>query len=86
VASGNRAEAVRQLDKLQQSGRKYVSPYLIARLHVALGQNEEALAWLRKGLDEYAGGMDRIKVEPDLDPLRPDPRFQALLRRMNFPQ
>ena len=86
AASGNRAEAVRQLDKLQQPGGEYVSPFLIARLHVALGQNEEALAWLRKGLDEYAGGMDRINVEPDLDPLRPDPRFQDLLRRMNFPQ
>ena len=43
------------------------------------------MSWLQKGFDEYAGGMDKLKVDPDLDPLRSDPRFQELLRRMNFP-
>ena len=86
AATGNRKDALRLLDKLrQQSQREYISPYIIARAYVAVGENEEALVWLQKGFDEHSGGMDRMKVEPDLDPLRSDPRFQDLLRRMNFP-
>jgi hypothetical protein len=70
----------------QQSKREYVSPYVLARAYVGLGQNEEALTWLQKGLEVYDGDMHQLKVDPALDPLRSDPRFQDLLRRMNFPQ
>jgi tetratricopeptide (TPR) repeat protein len=86
VAAGNRGEALRILGELkQQSKHSYISPWRIAWAYTALGQNEEALVWLQKGFDTYAGGMDRLKVGPELDPLRSDPRFQELLRRMNFP-
>jgi len=86
AAVGDRQEALRILDKLKQrSHREYVPPYPMARAYVGLGQKEEALAWLRKGLDVSDGDMCEIKVDPALDPLRSDPRFQALLRKMNFP-
>jgi TolB-like protein/DNA-binding winged helix-turn-helix (wHTH) protein/Tfp pilus assembly protein PilF len=85
AADGNRVDALRFLRELKrQSAREYVSPYLFARAYTAVGENDEALTWLQKGFEDFAGGMDRMKVEPDLDPLRSDPRFQDLLRRMNL--
>jgi TolB-like protein/DNA-binding winged helix-turn-helix (wHTH) protein/Flp pilus assembly protein TadD len=87
AAAGKREEALKILGKLkQQSKREYVSPYVMARAYVGLGQKEEALAWLQKGLEVYDGDMHQLKVDPALDPLRSDPRFQDLLHRMNFPQ
>ena len=86
-AEGNKAEALKALEKLkEQSRRGYVSPYYLARAYTALGMKDEALAWLQKGVDTFSGGMDRLKVEPAFDPLRSDPRFQELLKRMNFSQ
>jgi TolB-like protein/DNA-binding winged helix-turn-helix (wHTH) protein/Tfp pilus assembly protein PilF len=87
AAMGDRPEALRQLRKTQQpSTPEYISPLLIARVYVTLGEKEKALAWLQKGFDEYAGGMDWLKVDPALDPMRSDSRFQNLMRHMNFPQ
>lgn len=44
------------------------------------------MEWLEKGFEVRASGMTYLKVDPLYDPMRSDPRFQALLRRMNFPQ
>ncbi|HXY49766.1 MAG TPA: protein kinase [Terriglobales bacterium] len=86
AADGNRKEALRVFTELRQQAQKgYISPFAMASACTSLGEREEALSWLQKGFDEYAGGMDKLKVDPDLDPLRSDPRFQELLRRMNFP-
>jgi len=87
AAAGKRQEALKILGEWKhQSKGEYVSPVVMARAYVALGEKEEALAWLRKGVDVYDGGTTLLKVDPVLDPLRSDPRFQDLLRRMNFPQ
>jgi TolB-like protein/Tfp pilus assembly protein PilF len=56
-----------------------------ARFHAQLGNKDQALAWLEKGYEKHDGQMNLLKVDPSLDPLRDDPRFQDLLRRMNFP-
>jgi serine/threonine-protein kinase len=86
AAAGNREEALRILGRLkQQSKREYISPYSIAMVYVSLGDKDEAFAWLQKGLDNHDGLTDLLKVSPGLDSLRSDPRFQDLLRRMNFP-
>jgi tetratricopeptide (TPR) repeat protein len=85
AAVGNREEALRILGELEQrSKREYVAPYAVARAYVGVGQKERALAWLQKGFDLYDGDMHQVKVDPALDPLRSDQRFQNLLRRMNF--
>ena len=87
AAAGNRKEALRILSWLKQkSKREYIAPYYMIRAYTALGEKDEALAWLQKGVETYSGGMDRLKVDPAFDPLRGDPRFQKLLRRMKFPQ
>ena len=52
---------------------------------VFLGDKDQAFAWLGKAYQERDGFLVWLKVDPSLDSLRSDPRFQALLRKMNFP-
>ncbi len=87
AVAGNIKEAEKILAGLQQrSKEEYVTPYFMARAYVGLGQKEQAMAWLQKGFEVQDALMERLKVDPALDPLRSDPRFQDLLRRMNFPE
>jgi hypothetical protein len=58
---------------------------LIAALYVSLGDKARALEWLEKGYQQRDGAMIGLKVWQDWDPLRSDPQFQNLLRRMGFP-
>jgi len=71
--------------------KERVSRYEFARFGLAgqyalLGEKDQALDWLEKGYEEHDDQMYLIKVDPRFDSLRPAPRFQILLRRMNFPQ
>lgn len=74
----------RQLEEL--SAHRYVMPYWIATIYAALDEKDEALHWLESAYRERAPWIVFLKVQPWLDNLVPDPRFQSLLRRMNFPQ
>jgi len=51
----------------------------------ALGEKQQALDWLEKAYEDRNWWMPWLKVEPRLDPLRSDPRFVALLRRVGLP-
>ncbi len=83
--SGSRDKALKLLDELRRkSQQSYVSPYDIATICVALGDTNQALAWLEKAYQQRANGLVELKVEPTFDPLRSDPRFQDLLRRVGF--
>jgi tetratricopeptide (TPR) repeat protein len=85
--SGQRAEALRLLDQLEElAGQKYVSSYAIALIHVGLGEKERALERLRQAYRERAGHLVYLKVDPYLDALRDHPSFGNLLRRMKFPE
>jgi len=65
----------------------YVSPYLIATIYAGLGEKDKSFAFLEKAEREKNGDLVwAVRADPRLDNLRSDPRFQALLRRMNFPQ
>jgi hypothetical protein len=70
---------------LQMASRRYVSGYDIAVVHVGLGRPDEAIAWLERGYAERTHWMALMKVDPRLDPVRDQPRFVDLLRRMAFP-
>jgi len=86
AAAGKRNEALRILADLNERRKMaYVSPYDIAVIHVAFGEKDQAFEWLEKAYQERASPIVVLKVDPRLDPLRSDPRFQDLLRRMNFP-
>ena len=47
-------------------------------------QRDKALAWLQKAKQEHSPALSTLKVEPGLDPLRNDPRFQDVLRRVGL--
>ena len=82
---GDRAEALKVLRRLQdQSSRLYVPPYFMATLQVALGDKEQAFTWLTEAYAVHDLYLAWIKVDPAVDPLRTDPRFQALLRQMHL--
>ena len=61
-------------------------PVSIAVSHAMLGEKDEALAWLERGYHERDSLMNALKALPLCDPLRSDPRFQDLLRRIGFPE
>ncbi|MGH2396099.1 MAG: TPR end-of-group domain-containing protein [bacterium] len=52
--------------------------------YTGLGDKERALEWLEKAFEDRSWEMIRLKIDPRLDPLRADPRFQDMLRRMGL--
>jgi tetratricopeptide (TPR) repeat protein len=87
--SGQKGEALRILAKLnERSKREYVPSSSMALLHLGLGNKEQAFELLEKAYQERDPNLTSyLKLEPFwLKPLWSDPRFQDLLRRMNFPE
>ncbi len=81
--AGRKADALKVLDQLNDlSKQKYVPATYRAEVYVGLGAKDKAFEWLEKGYEERF--LPSIKVDPAYDPLRSDPRFQDLLRRMNL--
>ncbi len=69
----------------QRSGKEYVSSFCFLAIYTGLGDKERTLEWLEKTHEEgFAPLLLWVTLKPDLDPLRDDPRFQDLLRRMNL--
>jgi hypothetical protein len=60
--------------------------YHIALIYSVLGDRDKAIAELETSVREHDCLLPRIKVEPFLDPLRGDPRFDAIVKRLNFPE
>ena len=84
--SGRRQEAVEILEELaEQEKTTYIPPSDLALIHTALGNNDEAFEWLEKAVEVRDADLFMLKVLPVWDPLRDDPRFDDLLRRLNFP-
>ena len=86
AASGRTDDARKMLDALQQRYGEDVESYFLGGIHAALGEKDEAFAWLEKAYDEHSFFLVFLPADPWFDPLRDDPRFQSLLRRMNFPE
>jgi len=85
--SGQRQKAQAIADRLIADWkRSNVGAYDIAIIEVGLGDKDRALAWLDKAYEDRSFFLLNLKNEPELDPLRSDPRFEDLLRRMNFPR
>ncbi|RJP25770.1 MAG: hypothetical protein C4520_01755 [Candidatus Abyssobacteria bacterium SURF_5] len=82
---GMKDEAVRILRRLlETSKRMYVSPYAIARIYSALGENDEAFKWLQKAYEECDHWLCFLKVHPNSDSFSSDPRFSAMLRKIGL--
>jgi len=82
--SGNKMEAEKILDHLKKlSKERYVSAYSFALAYLGLGDKEEALRWLEQSYQDRAGSdVGFIRVDPLLDPVRDDPRFEALAEKI----
>ena len=71
--------------RLELQGRGAERPFLMAKLHAQLGDNDRALEWLEKVVEKREGD-GYLYVDPQLDPVRGDPRFRELLKKAGFPQ
>ena len=84
--TGQRREARAILSDLEEHlERKYVSGTMIAGVHIALGNEDQAIACLRRAADERDPMLADLNTVFGFGRIRSDPRFQDLLRRMNFP-
>jgi adenylate cyclase len=82
ASSGNTMEAEKILNQLNElSKTRYVPAYSFALVYLGLGNKEETLRWIEKSNQDHAD-LVYFKVEPLLDPLRGDPRFEALLQKV----
>ena len=64
--------------------KEYIDPVLIAYIHLALGDKDQAIAWLRRAYDIRSGNLIWLKADPKLDGLSDDPRFIEIVKRMNL--
>jgi TolB-like protein/Flp pilus assembly protein TadD len=83
---GEQAQALAIVDRLLALRRqKYVSAYYFAVVYTALGRIDDAMLWLNRAFDERSDFLIYLSVDPIFDPLRADPRFRDLVRRVGLP-
>jgi len=83
--AGNRMEATQVLTRLRERAREeFISSASIATILIGLGEIEEAFAALAQAETEHSAFVGWWKVDPELDPLRSDPRFIALLKKVGL--
>ena len=88
AASGDKPKARKLLAQALQEERKEgdLHETAFASVYAALGDKDEALKWLEQAYEHHSYILCYLRVQPEWDPLRSDPRFQDLARRMAFPQ
>ena len=83
--SGQRAKAKFALQQLERVSRsQVVDPISFATAYIGIGDKEKALVWLQRAYQWHSSSLTALKVDPTYDPLRNDPRFQALVRRVGL--
>ena len=85
AATGKRADAVAILDARQRSKDAALDPIGMAIVWACLGEKTLALDWLEQALNQRDPSLVFLNVSPKLDPLRSEPRFKDLLRRVGLP-
>ncbi len=85
---GNHTEAQRVLhEMLELAGRRHVDAFCVALVYAGLGEQDHAFEWLENACNNHSSWLTQMaKNNPTLDGLRPDPRFQNILRRMGLDQ
>jgi hypothetical protein len=82
---GHQAEAERLLKELIERFKAQAA-YQIAEVYARWGDRSHAFEWLDAAYAQNDGGLTILKIDPLLDKLHGDPRFAALLRKMNLPE
>lgn len=82
AVSGNISEARRLLEELKEMSRhRHVPAYFLAMIHAGLDERDSAIEWLEKAYEDRSGWIVWLAIDPRLDCLRRDPRFENLLHR-----
>ena len=85
--AGRKTEAVEILQRMHGTfATRYVPPTDFAWVYTGLGDKEQAFHWLETAFAQRDTHLEHIKVDPIWDPLRSDPRFTDLVRRVGLPQ
>ena len=85
--AGKRGKSREILREIRQHAAEQTQPpYPLAALYAGLGDTEETLRWLEKAHRDRSGLRVWLGTDPRLENLRPDPRFQDLLQKMNYPE
>jgi TolB-like protein/DNA-binding winged helix-turn-helix (wHTH) protein/Tfp pilus assembly protein PilF len=85
--AGRDAKALRVLAELKRRQQKgYVPAAAFVNAYLGLGEHEQAFVWLERAYQEHSIILQYLKVNPFFDPLRDDPRFKDLVRRVGLDQ
>jgi tetratricopeptide (TPR) repeat protein len=71
---------------VEMEKRQYVVPYRVATLYAVLGEKDKAISELERSFVARDWDINRLKIDPFIDPVRADPRFAKLLDRLNLPE
>ncbi len=86
AVAGKRKKAMQILDDLTNLAKeKYIAPYFFAGIHIGLEEDDRALECLESAYEEHSHWLIYLHIDPSMDGLRPNPRFQDLLRRIGLP-
>jgi serine/threonine protein kinase/Tfp pilus assembly protein PilF len=86
ATAGRNEKAIQILDDLTNlTKQKYVAPYFFAGIHVGLGEDDRAIEYLEKSYEEHSHWLIYLHLDPSMDNLRSDPRFQDLAWRVGLP-
>jgi TolB-like protein/DNA-binding winged helix-turn-helix (wHTH) protein/Tfp pilus assembly protein PilF len=85
AVQGRRKEALQLVDELQRrSNQTYIDPSRLAYIYIALGEKDAAFTWLEKAYQQHSPAMNGLKTDLVYAPLRSDPRFTGLMRRVGL--
>jgi tetratricopeptide (TPR) repeat protein len=85
AAAGRQSEARKILRRLEErSERAFVPAYNLAIIHIALNEEEVAMRYMQQAFEDHDWALVVLAVEPRVDPLRRDPRFQEILAKLNL--
>ena len=82
--SGDKTKAKDEFGKISKEDYLKIDPEFLGEFYVSVGDFDKALTQLERGFDIHSIMMIALKVNPFLDPLRNDPRFKALMKKMNL--
>jgi hypothetical protein len=77
---GHRTEARAVLERVERNPDRSADPVSLARVHVALGETDAAIAWLQRAYRERDPDVTIIKYDPNLEAISTDPRFEHLVQ------